>query len=139
MFAGWALSQAFYREHLYRQLGFSSVEDFLVRFWEGSFLRRDANNLLALCWTWHYADISTTPGFDGDLDAALRSITAKALVMPGSTDLYFTPEDSQHEVDQMRNAEYRPIPSIWGHQAGRGLDPADADFVDAGLRELLAS
>ena len=139
VFAGWALSQAFYREHLYRRLGFTSIEDFLVRFWEGSFLRRDANNLLALAWTWQDHDISKTPGFDGDLEAALKSIKAKALVMPGSTDLYFTPEDSRYEVDHMQDAEYRPIPSIWGHQAGRGLTEADAAFVDAGLRQLLSS
>jgi homoserine O-acetyltransferase len=139
VFAGWALSQAFYRHHLYRELGFSSLEDFLVGFWEGSFLRRDANNLLALAWTWQHADISTTPGFDGDLEAALTSIKAKALVMPGSTDLYFPPEDSQYEVAHMHQAEFRPIQSVWGHQAGRGLAPADADFVNAGLRELLSS
>jgi len=139
VFAGWALSQTFYREHLYRDLGFSSVEDFLVGFWEGSFLRRDANNLLALAWTWQHADISTTPGFHGDLDAALGAITAKTLIMPGSTDLYFTPEDSQHEIEHIHNGELRVIPSVWGHQAGRGLAPADAHFVDAGLRDVLSS
>lgn len=139
VFAGWALSQAFYREHLYRELGYSSLEDFLVRFWEGSFLRRDANNPLSLAWTWQHADISTTPGFEGDLAAALGSIKAKALVMPGTTDLYFTPEDSQYEVDHMHDAEIRAIPSIWGHQAGRGLAQADGDFVDTGLRDLLSS
>lgn len=139
VFAGWALSQAFYREHLYRGMGYTSLEDFLVRFWEGNFLRRDANNLLALAWTWQHADISTTPGLEGDLPTALRSISAKALVMPGSTDLYFTPEDSHHEVDHLRDAVCRPIPSIWGHQAGRGLAPQDAAFIDGQLRELLDS
>jgi hypothetical protein len=34
-------------ERVYRQLGYSSLEDFLVGFWEGFFLdERDANNLL---------------------------------------------------------------------------------------------
>lgn len=139
VFAGWALSQAFYREHLYRDLGFSSLEDFLVGFWEGSFLRRDANNLLALAWTWQHSDISTTPGFDADLEAALGAIEAKAIILPGSTDLYFPPEDSRHEVEHMKSAQLRIIPSIWGHQAGRGLAPADASFVDHALRDLLAS
>jgi homoserine O-acetyltransferase len=38
----------------------------------------------------------------------------------------------------MRNAEYRPIPSIWGHQAGgAGLNPVDARFVNAALVDLL--
>lgn len=139
VFAGWALSQAFYREHLYRGMGYTSLEDFLIRFWEGNFLRRDANNLLALAWTWQHADISTTPGFAADLPAALRSISAKALVMPGSTDLYFTPEDSQLEVEHLQDAVCRPIPSIWGHQAGRGLAPEDAAFIDDNLTQLVDS
>jgi homoserine O-acetyltransferase len=36
-------------------------------------------------------------------------------------------------------AQYRPIPSIWGHQAGGGLNPVDNKFVDDALKELLAS
>lgn len=59
VFAGWALSQTFYREHRYRDMGYTSLEDFLVQLWEGNFLRRDANNLLSLAWTWQHADIST--------------------------------------------------------------------------------
>lgn len=139
VFAGWALSQAFYREQLYRELGYSSLEDFLVRLWEGVFLRRDANNLLALAWTWQHADISTTPGFGGDLSAALQAIEARAVVMPGTTDLYFTPEDSEYEVSQMRHATYRPIVSTYGHQAGRGIIPADVKAIDDALRELLST
>ena len=38
----------------------------------------------------------------------------------------------------MPNAELRPIPSIWGHAAGRGTNPVDNQFVDAALRELLS-
>jgi len=48
VYAGWALSQAFYREHLYLTLGYESLEDFLVQDWEASFLRRDAANLLSM-------------------------------------------------------------------------------------------
>lgn len=36
VYAGWGLSQAFYRERLYETaLGFAGLEDFLKRFWEG--------------------------------------------------------------------------------------------------------
>ena len=48
VYAGWGLSQAFYREELFIKMGYSSLEDFLVAFWEGFFLRKDANNLLAM-------------------------------------------------------------------------------------------
>ncbi len=89
-YAAMAMSQTFYREELWRQAGFSSLEDFLVMSWEANFLRRDANNLLAHLWTWQHANIAANPVFNGDFHAALRTITAKALIMPGETDLYFS-------------------------------------------------
>jgi len=53
------VSQAFYRERLdIESLGYSSLEDFLVGFWEGFFLQKDANNLLAMLWNWQNGDIS---------------------------------------------------------------------------------
>ena len=139
VYAGWGFSQAFYRERLYESEGYSSLEDFLVAFWEGFFLPKDANNLLAMLWTWQHGDVGMTPGFDGDLEAALGSIQAKAIVMPGQTDLYFPPEDNEYEVSHMKNAEFRPIPSIWGHFAGGGMNPADTKFIDDALKELLSS
>lgn len=141
VYAGWGFSQAFYREELdLHTLGYSSLEDFLVAFWEGLFLPKDANNLLAMLWTWQHGDISDNEMYQGDLARALGAITAKAYVMPGQTDLYFPPEDSQFEVGHMPNASYLPVPSIWGHFAGGpGVNPADVDFIDGKLKELLAS
>lgn len=40
VYAGWGFSQAFYRERLYESIGFASLEDFLVGFWEGYFLQK---------------------------------------------------------------------------------------------------
>ena len=51
VYAGWGLSQPFYMQQLWRELGFSSLEDFLVGYWEGFFLKKDANNLLAMLWS----------------------------------------------------------------------------------------
>jgi homoserine O-acetyltransferase len=141
VYAGWGFSQAFYREKLdIEALGYSSLEDFLVAFWEGFFLPKDANNLLTMLWTWQNGDISDNPLYGGDLKAALGAIKAKALVMPGQTDLYFPPEDSEFEVAHMPNATLAPVPSIWGHFAGGpGTNPTDVDFIDAKLKGLLAS
>ena len=139
VYAGWGLSQAFYREEVWRTIGYSSLEDFLVASWEANFRRRDANDLLAMLWTWQHADISANELYDGDLPRALGAITADAIVMPCETDLYFTVEDNRREVAQMRKAELRPIPSIWGHRAGNpALNPEDAAFIAAAARELLA-
>ena len=61
--------------------------------------------------------------------------------MPGQTDLYFPPEDGEYEAEHIPNAEFRPIPSLWGHYAGGGKDPtgADTNFIDDSLKELLSA
>lgn len=47
----------------------------------------------------------------------MKGIKAKTLVMPGKTDLYFPPEDSEYEVQCMNDGvgKLDPFPSIWGH------------------------
>ena len=138
VYAGWALSQAFYRENLHLSVGFSSLEDFLVRSWEANFLRRDADDLLAALETWMVSDISDNEIYQGDLSRALAAITARALVMPSRTDLYFTPEDSEFETAQMTNAEFRPIESIWGHRAGNPVqNPDDEATLRQAVSDLL--
>ena len=138
-YAGWALSQSFYREELWRSIGFSSVEDFLIRNWEANFLRRDAHDLLSMLETWMQSDISDNAIYKGDLKAALGAIKVRSLIMPSTTDLYFTDTDSEIETKQMPNAEFRPIKSIWGHRAGNPLgNPADEAFIRAAVHELLA-
>lgn len=141
VYAGWGFSQAFYRQELdLKTLGFSSLEDFLVAFWEGFFLPKDANNLLTMLWTWQNGDISDNELYKGDFRKALNGIKAKAYVMPGRTDLYFPPEDSEFEVANMPNAEFIPFESVWGHFAGGpGTSPDDVRFLDRKLKELLAS
>lgn len=136
VYAGWGFSQQFYWQELWKQIGFTSLEDFLVNFWEGFFLDRDANNVLTMLDTWWHGDVGLTPGFSSTEDA-LASITARAIVMPGKTDLYFPPEDEQWAVSHMPNAELRVIPSIWGHFAGGGVNPPDTAFIDAAIAELL--
>jgi homoserine O-acetyltransferase len=136
VYAGWVFSQDFFREQEYRKMGLASVDD-TMRFLEGYFRRRDANDLLAMLWTWQHADISANEIYKGDFAAALRAIKARAIVMPGATDLYFRVRDNELEVAQMPHAELRSIPSIWGHVAGLGINSPDNAFIDAALHELL--
>ncbi len=138
VYAGWGLSQAYYREKVYLEQGYSSLEDFLVEFWEGFFLKKDANNLLTMLWSWQNGNIGNTPGFDGNFEKALGAIKAKAIVMPAEMDLYFPPEDNEYEVKLMPNAEFRVIKSVWGHFAGGGVNPVDTQFIDHNLKALLA-
>jgi homoserine O-acetyltransferase/O-succinyltransferase len=137
VYAGWVYSQDFYRQREYTKLGLGSIDD-VLRFSEQRYRSRDANDLLAMLWTWQHADISANDRFNGNLTAALKAIAARAIVMPSDTDLYFRVRDNELEVRHMPDAELRPIPSIWGHAAGRGTNPVDNAFIDHALRALLA-
>lgn len=138
IYASWAASQAYYREGLHYKQGFASLEDYLLRGWEPNYRRHDPHNLLSMLETWRRCDLSNNPIYQGDYDRALQSITAKTLVMPATTDLYFTPEDCEAEAKQIPRAEYRPIPSIWGHRAGNPhQNPTDEAFIKEAVREIL--
>jgi homoserine O-acetyltransferase len=140
VYAGWGFSQAFYWDEVWREMGYTSLEDFLVGFWEGFFLDgRDANNLLCMLDTWQQGDVGATPGCGGDLQAALGAITARMIVMPAEKDLYFPPEDERWAARFIPNAELRVIPGVWGHFAGGGANPMDTAFIDRAVRELLAA
>jgi homoserine O-acetyltransferase len=140
VYAGWALSQTFYREELWRGLGASSLEDYLVTYWESNFARRDPADLLAQFRTWQGGDISANPLYDGDLPKALAGIQARTLLMPGDHDLYFQVDDNRLEMQHLRNAELHPIPSVWGHRAGNPLNqPEDRAFIEAHVKALLAA
>lgn len=137
-YAAMAMSQTFYREELWRGAGFSSLEDFLIMSWEANFLKRDANNLLTHLWAWQNANIADNDKYKGDFKAALQAITAKSLLMPGTTDLYFQVEDNRLEAEQMPNARLLPIPSDWGHRAGLpSANVQDAQFITSALKDLL--
>ena len=138
IYASWAASQAYYRQGIYYQFGYDSLEDYLVRSWEANYRKRDPRNLLAMIDTWLHCDVSNNPTYRGDYQKALNSIAAKTLVMPAITDLYFTPEDCKAEADLIPHAEYLPIPSIWGHRAGNPYqNPEDEMFIKKAVRKLL--
>jgi homoserine O-acetyltransferase/O-succinyltransferase len=109
----------------------------LVAFWEGFFLKKDANNLLTMLWTWQNGDIGSTPGFDGNFEKALAAIKAKAIVMPAEMDLYFPPKDNENEVKFTPNAELRVILSVYGHFAGGGMNPSTQSLSMTALRNCL--
>jgi homoserine O-acetyltransferase len=138
IYASWAASQAFYRERLYTGLGYSSLEDYLLRFWEGNYRKRDPHNLLSMIETWLRCDVSQNPIYQGDYYKAMSSISAHTIVMPATTDLYFTLEDCAAEAALIPHVEYRPLASIWGHRAGNPYDnPRDAAVIREVVHELL--
>lgn len=144
IYAGWALSQDFYRAGLHLasgptpNLGAPDLDTFLRTDWEERFGARPAANMYAQLMTWDAADISANALYDGDLERALRAIRAKVLLMPGATDLYFRTADNEAELPFLAQAALKPIPSIWGHRAGNPVsNPADARFIKDAVRDWL--
>jgi homoserine O-acetyltransferase len=139
IYAGWAMSQDWYRAGLHlTSTGAVNLDDFLDNHWEPGFTRRKAEDLYAQAATWLNSDISANEVYDGDLARALQAIKARVLLMPGRTDLYFPVADNALEMPHLERAELRPIPSISGHRAGSPApDHADFSFLRAAVRSWL--
>lgn len=139
VYAGWAFSQTFFREGLYKQSGFESVDVLLTDWADDHYQNWDANDLLAKLWTWQRGDISANALYNGDFKKALGSIKARATVMPCKQDLYFPPEDSVIEVSHMPNAELRVYDSPFGHCApSPGNDAGFTAALDEAIVDLLS-
>jgi homoserine acetyltransferase len=136
VYSTWALSQAWFREKCWEQNGFKTLEDYLEAYWSGD---KDANDSLAMLWTWQHGDIAVYhPEDGGDLSKALQRIKAKVLVMPSRTDMYFPPEDNEEEVKHLAHGEFRCIESIWGHVAGGGGGTKqDTEFMKKEIKRFL--
>jgi homoserine O-acetyltransferase len=110
-----------------------------LRGWEAGYRKRDPRNLMAMLDTWLSCDVSDNPIYQKDYELTMRSIQAQTLVMPSTTDLYFTPEDCDREAALIPNSSYLPIPSIWGHRAGNPYqNPEDEKFIRQAIWELLS-
>ena len=137
IYAGWAFSQTFYREQMYKLKGFDTAEA-LLQDWENDHLDWDANNLLCKLKTWQLGDISQQPAYQGDFKAALKAIKAKTIVIVCDNDLYFRPEDNAIEIEHISQGELRIFSSPWGHcVASPGNSPEFEQFLDTAIGELL--
>ena len=135
--AAWGFSQEWYRRELYKQFGHQNIEDHLHNFWEAFFGSQDANNLITQALTWQNNNVGNTTGFNGDHEKALRSIKARVLYMPCQTDLYFPPQYAESEAPFITNVKLVPIPSVWGHIAGLGINATDNEFLNKTITAFL--
>ena len=135
----WAVmgaSPAMYARELWRPLGFETVEAFVEGLLDASFLPLDPNSLLAQGWKWRHADVSLE--FGGNLKAALGRITAHTVVMPVSTDMFFTTADCAAEQRLIPNSKLRVLDTDWGHIGVMGMDAGYLRQVDEALVDLLS-
>jgi homoserine O-acetyltransferase len=140
VWTGWLFSQEWWRRELWREGAKpgTTFEQVLNNFRTNFIPGADANNLILQMRTWEKHDVGTTPGFGGDLEGALKSIKVPILYMPSETDLYFPVGDARYEAAFISGVSLVPIPSLWGHRAGRASNPADAKFLNETIGKFLA-
>ncbi|KUJ15187.1 homoserine acetyltransferase [Mollisia scopiformis] len=138
IFATWAFSSAWYRQRRWEAAGYGNLEEYLDDWWSGD---GEANDLLAMLWTWQNGDISVYyPEDGGDLEKTLGRIKARCLVMPSSTDQFCAIKDSEEEVKSLKYREFRCVQSVYGHLAGGGMGTKeDTDFLVQEIRRFLAA
>ncbi len=134
--AAWVWSQEWWRRELFKPQSATVEEALAARIVRDSV--RDPNNLILHARTWQKHNVGDTRGFGGDHEKALQSITARVLYMPCETDLYFPIADARYEQQFLKHSTFAPIPSLWGHSAGGGGNPADAAFINDQIRAFLA-
>ncbi|MBM5800994.1 MAG: alpha/beta fold hydrolase [Cyanobacteria bacterium K_DeepCast_35m_m2_023] len=130
IYASWAVSQTHY----------SSVTEPLAQHveqqWLPHYRRHDPRDLIAMLDTWMAHDVAA----GGDLSAALAGVTARAAVVAGSHDLYFTVDDMAADVARMADAQLHVMRSTLGHRAGNPhSSPPEARYLRQIVDQLLAS
>ncbi len=135
VFAMMGASQELFNSDALADFGFSSVEDFLVRFWEAWFLPMDPNNLLSMARKWQTGDVGQHSG--SDLQSALASITAKVHVIVFERDMFIAQADCLNEQQMINGSELITIPSLWGHFSMLGVASEDFHAINKSLANLL--
>jgi homoserine O-acetyltransferase len=139
VWTGWLFSQEWWRREMWRIDAPSDItlakviEKFRTKFIPGA----DANDLILQMRTWEAHDIGGTQPFNGDVEAALKSIKVPVLYMPSETDLYFPVTDAKYEAAFIAKGMLLPIPSLWGHPAGAAASPEDAAFLNSHVAAFL--
>jgi homoserine O-acetyltransferase len=142
VWTAWLFSQEWWRQELWRQdtkTWGGSFDEVVERLRTNFIPGADANDLILQMRTWERHDVGGTPGFRGNVEAALRSIKVPVLYMPSLTDLYFPVTDARYEAAFIPRCELLPIPSLWGHPAGAGATPEDAKFLNEHIARFMAA
>lgn len=127
----------FYKEEVWRRLGFKSQQECLENFWVAWFKPMDPNVLICMANKWKLGDSSQHA--NGDLTQALQRIRAKMYVIAFEKDMFVPPADAEFEQKQIKNSELKIVPSLLGHFAMLGLLEEDFKAIDDLFSELLSS
>jgi homoserine O-acetyltransferase len=102
----------FYREgqELWKNIGFTSFEDSIIRFWESFWLPQDPNDIVTSAKKARFADPARLA--DGDIEKALKRITAKFAVVAFTGDNMFPPAEGKIDASRVTNCTFTEISSV---------------------------
>ena len=126
----------FYKEEVWRRLGFQSQQECLEKFWMAWFKPMDPNVLICMANKWKRGDSSQHA--NGDLVKALNSIQAKMYVIAFERDMFVPPNDAAFEQKHIQGSELKIVPSLLGHFAMLGLLEEDFNIINGLFAELLS-
>lgn len=139
-YSAWLTSAEWFDQEEYKSLGYESLSAWYHDATGANYSAWVPEDLLCKLHMWQKGD-GTTIHCSGEesLETALSHIKARVLLMPCHTDQYFRWEAGDRESCWIPSATLRVIPSIWGHLAGSGMNPADTEWMNQATTEFLAT
>lgn len=99
---------------------------------------QDMRDLYYLTKAAQRSSIAQTRGFNGDLNAALKSIKAKTLFLTNPRDMFYLPKQAESAAAQIKDARIVPLASDAGHLMCCGVDPNAYWVMGEAIRSVLA-
>jgi homoserine O-acetyltransferase len=98
---------------------------------------QDARDLYYSAMKWTRGWVGNTPGFSGDVNAALGSVKARTLFIYSLHDQFFRPHHIDVQVETIPDARAAGIDSIAGHLVCCNADPQATRVMGDVIREFL--
>ncbi|KAL6704699.1 hypothetical protein ACN47E_007981 [Coniothyrium glycines] len=140
-YSAWLTSAEWFDQEKFTELGFGSLSEWDEMTTGKGYDDWTGDDLLIMLGMWQRGDIARcVPGSQGSLEAALKTIRSKVLLMPSETDQYFRPYVNVREAKSFqseRHAQVAIVPSIWGHIVGGGANPVDVTWMDEKIVSFL--
>jgi homoserine O-acetyltransferase len=98
---------------------------------------QDARDVYYLIKSGGHGSLADTPGFGGDIFAALRSIRAKTLFIGNRRDEIIPPDRVEADAGTIPNARVVWIDSVAGHNICCNADPQATRLVGEAIRDFV--
>jgi homoserine O-acetyltransferase len=133
----WLYSPEWYVANITTREKARDLEMFWHRFWT-VIAPQDARDIYYQLGGWAEFNIGDTPGFNGDIKAALGAIKAKTLLIATKEDLLVRREEMLSAKNAIPHVTYLEISSPFGH-AAFGFDPKAVETENREIRKFLST